>query len=128
MITFDSPHHFYHMLEAERMALIGKEFIVNSNVFFPLQLSGEQFNYKKRQGLVFVTSDPQIRKDGVRQMAVSAFSPDDLDIILYFKDISLQDSIIDYIRQMNKIDVTYKGVMSEIQQHFGDGVLESYDD
>lgn len=117
---------FYDMDEKERRRLIGEELFVEDEKgtrYFPVLLSHGEFNYGKREGLIRVSEILNHPKTYPKWFRVSAFSPDDLDIDLDFEETHLRADILDYIRAANKKDVTYKGFLGNIQEHFKAGQL-----
>jgi hypothetical protein len=119
-------HDFYNLTESKRLALVGSYFYEDGKkaIFFPLQLTLEEKNrnYGVRQGLIIVT---QIRKiDGDNWFKIGVCSPDDLDMDLYFKNpqCNLRGEIIQYLKRINKTNVTYKEILTKVQKKFG-GIL-----
>ncbi len=57
---------------------------------------------------------------------VGVCSPDDLDLDLEFDHANswLRQDVISYLMETNKIGVTYRGVLSMIQDFFKAGTLE----
>lgn len=130
MLELDSQYKFYDMNESDRKNLIGTCFQTvrkhNNGLFFPIQLANGEFNYGIRQGLIYVSPILKTTK-GSKWFRVAASSPDDLDIDLDFgpEYTSLRQEIIQYLFRMNKINVTYRGVLGEIQKHFQAGEITS---
>jgi hypothetical protein len=121
MRTIVSPYEFYEMPETERISLVGdclKEERFDT-LYFPVCLSSEQFNYGISQGLLFVT--PIRKVNDKKYFKVGVFSPDDLDLDLCFKHplTEIRQDVLEYIRKMNKKNVTYGGMLENIQNIFG---------
>jgi len=124
MKTFRSAYDFYKLPEQKRIELIGHVFKEGEAgaIYFPILLSGGEFNYGVQQGLIRVS---QLLHTGTNGdwFRVSAFSPDDLDRDLDFDNPPywLHRAVVKYVEQMNKRGRTYCDFLAEIQAHFGLG-------
>lgn len=125
MIEFDDIYDFYYKRsEEERRELIGKCIRDRHGIYFPVELDITQFNYGKRQGLIYVS--PILKtSEGSKYFKVTAFSPDDLDVDLEFEhhECHLRQEVIAFIQQAPKMNVTYKGFLFRIQERFNAGEL-----
>ena len=111
------------MDESERIGLIGRIIKHRDHLYFPVQLKSGEFNYGIQQGLIHISP---IRKcDGEKTFVMGVVSPDDLDIDLHFskEHTHLRQEIIAYMTKCNKHNVTYKGILREIQDQFNAGEL-----
>lgn len=135
-IILDRKYDFYKMSNEDRIALVGKEFQekvgnkIHKSIYFPVLLSNKQFNYGYKQGLIFVSPVWSFIKTNPIWFRVGVSSPDDLDNDLDFegdeKELhKLRKQVIRYVRAMNKTDVTYYGMLEDIQKHFPTGVITS---
>jgi len=127
-IKFKTFYDFYDLSEDDRKTLIGKSFKEEKgqNHYFPVQLAMGEFNYGKRQGLLRVSE--MLLSNGNLWFRVSAASPDDLDADLDFEGMgvdSLRRKVLAYVKRMNKINVTYRGLLGEIQEYFNAGEITS---
>ncbi len=123
MIYFPSCYDFYKLPEEERLLLVGSVFkqINRKNLFFPVQLAECEFNYGVQQGLIFITEIHSLQSG--KWWRIGAMSPDDLDMNLDFKETSIRQDVIEYVKSMRKHNVTYRGVLEEIQKHFKAGLI-----
>lgn len=64
-----------------------------------------------------------------RWLGVHAFSPDDLDIDLNFTgdDCKLRDQVVEFLAKMDKVNVTYRGVLTAIYNRFKDNLTNEID-
>lgn len=129
MKILDSHWDFYNKLsEDERKALIGKCFREKDReaFYFPVGLADGEFNYGVQQGLIFVTPIMN-RQKKEKWFRVGASSPDDLDIDLDFfaPFMSLHQDVIEFVRTAKKKNVTYRGFLKAIQDHFKAGEMTS---
>lgn len=126
MKYFPHAYKFYDLSEDERKELIGTYFkesrYDNGTLYFPVQLHEDDFNYGIQQGLISVSPIWKL-KDGTKWFRVAAFSPDDLDKDLDFKDdeCKIHQEVIEYIKQMPKKFVTYDSILLDIQWYFNAG-------
>lgn len=115
---------FYRLPEEERKSLIGQKFrqVNKPTVYFPVGLSDKQFNYGRKQGLIFIT---EILPN--KWFRVGVHSPDDLDCDLDFihPHTAIRQDIIDFIEKMNKKNIIYRNVLIKIQKHFRAGKITS---
>ena len=111
------------MSEELRESLVGKiltEEKSNGTIFFPIQLLDGTLNYNKQQGLIFVTPIA-IAYNKRQSFRVGVKSPDDLDMDLDFHndEIELREPLIEYVKSMDKVYVTYHSVLNELHSLFG---------
>lgn len=87
--------------------------------YFPVWLdnASASLNYGRAQGLIFITAIMQFRGKDWWRVGVS--SPDDLDMDLDFEDVGVRDKVLAYMKTMNRIGVSYNGVLTTIQSLFG---------
>lgn len=120
MKMFKRDYDFYQLPEDERKALIGSCFKVEGfeHLYYPIGLF-EDFNYGIDQGVIFVS--PIMKYNSEKWFRVGVFSPDDLDMDLDFNasETHKRQEIISHLNKIKKIDVTYRGVLEEIQKLFG---------
>lgn len=111
---------FYDLTEEERIELVGTVFKAEGKdtLYFPLQLAEGEFNYGIRQGIIFLTSVSKYKTWGI-----GVYSPDDLDMDLCFDDVSIRQDVIEYVKSINKNNVTYRGILKKIQKRFNTGVI-----
>lgn len=130
MRKFKNPYEFYRLPRRDRKHLIDQCFeTIDSpgSLYFPIGLTkeGMMYNYGKYEGILslprFWVTTPKFPRKYKTWFKVGAFSPDDYDLDLEWmdEDWNYREKVIKYIKAMNKRDVTYEGILTEIQSKFG---------
>lgn len=147
-LVFDSPFDFYDLSEDERVRLIGsvfrvREFIfkgknndkivytdnICGDLFIPVGLASDEFNYGVEQGVLVVTTIRRKLMSGVKcnkWFKVGVFSPDDLDMDLEFTgdDTSIRQDVVEFIRwSMCKRGRRYREMLEQIVDEFECGEI-----
>lgn len=128
--SFNSPYDFYNLPESEKKYLFGKPFKVKDSdqIYFPVDLHPDEFNYGEQQGLIFVTQVFAKNDLYTNWFRIAAFSPDDLDIDLDFSsdnkslsELWRQQAIEFLSNPVNLQNIFYTNVLRSIQKLTGAG-------
>lgn len=135
MISIANCYDFYKMTEDERIALVGEILVEHRGserapyniLYFPVWLADTQFNYDKQQGLIAVYPVAYYKGHNMPKsvFGIHAISPDDLDCDLNFRDAecALYDAVVAFLTSMDKVNVTYGGVITAVHEHFHAGEI-----
>ncbi len=126
MIKFDNIYDFYYKLtQEERENLLGEILTEKDRLYFPVWLNNKWENYGHDIGLLILLKPFKLPNKKIKfaSFKVGAFSPDDLDIDIWFEETTSYQEVLDYVKSMNKIGVDYKELIFSIKEKFPDGKL-----
>jgi len=126
MKKFRTPYEFYKLPEAERIAMVNSYFSTEDEPvarYFPISLTenGANWNYGRHQGLLYLSPIWLLKKQNP-WFKVAAFSPDDLDLCLYWEGNNatpaFREKILSWIEEMPKDNIDYQEALEFIQSYF----------
>lgn len=121
-MQIENVYTFYDWPDEKCKEYIGKVLQEKNYIYFPVGLSNKWENYGKETGLVYVSPLQVVKGKGY--FSVGAFSPDDLDMGVFFKENEkkcelARKHIIKFMRRNEFRDVLYREIFERIHETFG---------
>lgn len=127
------PWDFYHLPLDQQAVLVGKSFTTTGSdtLYIPVELSPAQFNYGRRYGALSLhrSRDWPQRFRHLNAIYVRAFSPDDLDLCVYWERLTTDQAdhvyaaVLESIITIPKTGRTYLELLQTIQSDVGGGTI-----